>query len=161
MSVDQWKGVVRHIVSGHCLEVRGPDYRSRALYQMGTRVLIPLGVKRPRREADNSPPASAKVKETWFYTSTPHRSCRRNARLSTGTLTFCYTGIYPDKNLRICRRIIIRISVIYWNCQQRSVVVSQCHSSIHVTGHALWTCVSSGYAAATSFTRPTSFHILS
>jgi hypothetical protein len=29
------------------------------------------GVKRPRREADHSPAASAKVKEMWIYTSTP------------------------------------------------------------------------------------------
>jgi hypothetical protein len=29
------------------------------------------GVKRPGREADNSPPTSAEVKKTWTYTSTP------------------------------------------------------------------------------------------
>jgi hypothetical protein len=28
-------------------------------------------VKRPECEADHSPPTSAKVKETWIYTSTP------------------------------------------------------------------------------------------
>jgi hypothetical protein len=28
-------------------------------------------VKLPEREADNSPPASAVVKKTWIYTSTP------------------------------------------------------------------------------------------
>jgi hypothetical protein len=31
-----------------------------------------LGVKRPRREADHSPPSSADVKNAWSYTSTPH-----------------------------------------------------------------------------------------
>jgi hypothetical protein len=30
-----------------------------------------LGVKRPGREADHSPPSSAKVKNAWSYTSTP------------------------------------------------------------------------------------------
>jgi hypothetical protein len=30
-----------------------------------------LGVKRPRREADHSPPSSAEVKNAWIYTSTP------------------------------------------------------------------------------------------
>jgi hypothetical protein len=30
------------------------------------------GVKRQRREADNSPLASAEVKKMWIYTSTPH-----------------------------------------------------------------------------------------
>jgi hypothetical protein len=28
------------------------------------------GIKRPGREADHSPPTSAEVKNTWFYTST-------------------------------------------------------------------------------------------
>jgi hypothetical protein len=29
------------------------------------------GVKRPGREADHSPPASAEVKKMWIYTATP------------------------------------------------------------------------------------------
>jgi hypothetical protein len=41
-----------------------------ASYPMGTRVSFP-GVKRPGREADYSPPSSAKVKNGWSYTSTP------------------------------------------------------------------------------------------
>jgi hypothetical protein len=32
---------------------------------------LSLGVKRPRREADHSPPSSAEVKNAWSYTSTP------------------------------------------------------------------------------------------
>jgi hypothetical protein len=32
---------------------------------------LPLGVKRPGREADHSPPSSAEVKNTWSYISTP------------------------------------------------------------------------------------------
>jgi hypothetical protein len=32
---------------------------------------LPLGVKRPGREADYSPPSSAEVKNTWNYTSSP------------------------------------------------------------------------------------------
>jgi hypothetical protein len=39
-------------------------------YTMGTRDSFP-GVKRPRREADHSPPTNAKVKNMWIYTSTP------------------------------------------------------------------------------------------
>jgi hypothetical protein len=31
-----------------------------------------LEVKRPGREADNSPPAIAEVKKIWIYTSTPN-----------------------------------------------------------------------------------------
>jgi hypothetical protein len=41
-----------------------------ASYPMGTGTLS-LGVKRPRREADHSPPSSAEVKNEWSYTSTP------------------------------------------------------------------------------------------
>jgi len=32
---------------------------------------VTLGVKQPKREADHSPPSSAKVKNEWIYTSTP------------------------------------------------------------------------------------------
>jgi hypothetical protein len=32
---------------------------------------LSLGVKRPGREADHSPPSSAKVKNAWSYASTP------------------------------------------------------------------------------------------
>jgi hypothetical protein len=32
---------------------------------------LSLGVKRPWREADHSPPSSAEVKNAWSYTSTP------------------------------------------------------------------------------------------
>jgi hypothetical protein len=39
-------------------------------YPMGTRGSFP-GLKRPRREADHSPPYSAEVKNEWSYTSTP------------------------------------------------------------------------------------------
>jgi hypothetical protein len=38
-------------------------------YQMGTGGSSP-GIKRPGREADHSPPASAEVKKMWIYTST-------------------------------------------------------------------------------------------
>jgi hypothetical protein len=39
-------------------------------YPMGTRALS-LGIKRPGREACQSPPSSAEVKNAWSYTSTP------------------------------------------------------------------------------------------
>jgi hypothetical protein len=42
-----------------------------ASYPMGTRGSFPW-VKRPEREADHSPPSSAKVKNAWSYTSTHH-----------------------------------------------------------------------------------------
>jgi hypothetical protein len=32
---------------------------------------LSLGVKRPEREADHSPPSRAEVKNAWSYTSTP------------------------------------------------------------------------------------------
>jgi hypothetical protein len=33
--------------------------------------VLPPGAKRPRREADHSPPTSVEVKKMWVYTSTP------------------------------------------------------------------------------------------
>jgi hypothetical protein len=39
-------------------------------YTMGTGGSF-LGVKRPGREAEHSPPTSAEVKKMWIYTSTP------------------------------------------------------------------------------------------
>jgi len=38
-----------------------------------------LRIKRPRREADHSPPSSAELKNEWSYTSTPHASSWRGA----------------------------------------------------------------------------------
>jgi hypothetical protein len=40
---------------------------------------LSLGVKRPGREADHLPPASAEVKKMWIYTSTPPYAFRRTA----------------------------------------------------------------------------------
>jgi hypothetical protein len=43
-----------------------------ASYPMGTGGgALSLGVKRPGREADHSPPSSSDVKNAWSYTSTP------------------------------------------------------------------------------------------
>jgi hypothetical protein len=62
------------------------SFRSKPFLKPYTRTLIILqfdtiinqsyqqlssGVRRPGREADHSPPASAEVKKTWIYTSTP------------------------------------------------------------------------------------------
>jgi hypothetical protein len=44
-------------------------------------VALPLWVKRPRREADSSPPSSAVVKNAWSYTSTPQYALRRSAQI--------------------------------------------------------------------------------
>jgi hypothetical protein len=33
--------------------------------------VLSLGVKRPRCEADHSPPSSAEIRNAWSYTSTP------------------------------------------------------------------------------------------
>jgi hypothetical protein len=41
------------------------------LLSNGYEILFPPGVKRPGREADHSPPASAEVKKMWVYTTTP------------------------------------------------------------------------------------------
>jgi hypothetical protein len=42
-----------------------------ASYPMRTRALSSVGVKRPGREADHSPPSNPEVKNAWTYTFTP------------------------------------------------------------------------------------------
>jgi hypothetical protein len=44
-----------------------------AFYPVGTRGSF-LGVKRPGREADHSPPSSTEVKNAWSYTSAPQHA---------------------------------------------------------------------------------------
>jgi hypothetical protein len=48
---------------------------------------LSLGVKRPEREADHSPPSSAEVKNAWSYTSAPQHAFMawRSVKKSTGT----------------------------------------------------------------------------
>jgi len=47
-------------------------------FQSAMGALCP-GVKRPGREGDNSPPSIVEVKNSWRYTSYPHRSSWRVA----------------------------------------------------------------------------------
>jgi hypothetical protein len=53
----------------------GPGRVKNFLFSASSRPALGLtqtfaGVKRPRREADHSPPSSAEVKKMWIYTST-------------------------------------------------------------------------------------------
>jgi hypothetical protein len=48
-----------------------PALRLTQPHIQGVPGIISLGVKRPVREADHSPPYSAEVKNEWSYTSTP------------------------------------------------------------------------------------------
>jgi hypothetical protein len=52
---------------------RSPDllWGPPSLLSNGHRGALSPGVQRQGREADHSPPASAEVKKTWIYTSTP------------------------------------------------------------------------------------------
>jgi hypothetical protein len=65
-----------------------------ASYPVGNRGSF-LGVKRPRREADHSPPPTAEVKKNeWIYTSTPPIRLHGVAlKLSTGTSLLSYIVI--------------------------------------------------------------------
>jgi len=49
-----------------------------ACYPLGTGALS-RGVRRPGRDADHSPPSSAKIKNAWNCTSTPNTSSWRGA----------------------------------------------------------------------------------
>ena len=50
---------------------------------MGT---LSVGMKRPRRDSDNTLPYSRKVKNMWSQTSTQYNFSCHGAKLSTGTL---------------------------------------------------------------------------
>jgi hypothetical protein len=72
--LDEQGVVVRVLVGARILtfpchpdRLRGPP----SLLSNGHRGTLSPGVKRPWRDADHSPPTSAKVKKTWVYTSTP------------------------------------------------------------------------------------------
>jgi hypothetical protein len=55
------------------------------LLASGYRRLIPWVVKRPRREADHSPPSTAEVKNVGAMPPLPHVSLWNHNELSTGT----------------------------------------------------------------------------
>jgi hypothetical protein len=78
-----WNFSLHHSVQNGC--------GAHPAYLMGTRGFS-LGVKRPGREADHSPPSSAEVKE-WvkLYLHSPNTPPLRGAQLSTGTLPFTFT----------------------------------------------------------------------
>jgi len=50
-----------------------PDqlWGSPSLLSNGYWGLLPMGVERPGREADHSPPTNAEIKNVWSYTATP------------------------------------------------------------------------------------------
>jgi hypothetical protein len=52
---------------------------------------LSLGVKRPGREADHSPPSSADVKNAWSYTSTPQYVFMAWCLVKHGDFTFTFT----------------------------------------------------------------------
>jgi hypothetical protein len=59
------------------------------IHPMGTGTLS-LGVKRPGRETDNSPPASAEIKKMKIYTSLPYTLSWRSAKLVKHTFLPLY-----------------------------------------------------------------------
>jgi len=65
---------------------------------------LPLGIKRPGREADDSLPYSADVKNAWSYTSTPpirlHCVVLSLKHRDTFTFTFTRTDILVGRDAR-------------------------------------------------------------
>jgi hypothetical protein len=60
---------------------------------------LSLGVKRPGREADHSPPSNAEFKNVWNYTSTPQYAFM--ARCSIKAQGQLYLYLYTDKPRKI------------------------------------------------------------
>jgi hypothetical protein len=71
---------------------------------------LSLGIKRPGREADHSPPSSAEVKNAWSYNSTPKYVfmawCLVKRRYN---FTF---SVYHDHHLRVSPDDMLRLHAI-------------------------------------------------
>jgi hypothetical protein len=61
-----------HYESGNMVEIQKENIPAQIPIQWVPGPLS-LGITRPRREADHSPPSSAEVRNAWRYTSTPIR----------------------------------------------------------------------------------------
>jgi hypothetical protein len=55
-----------------------------------------LGVKRPGREADHSPPSSAEVKNVWSYTNTPQYAFMAWCSVKAQGLVYLYQDTYIE-----------------------------------------------------------------
>jgi hypothetical protein len=66
---------------------------------------LPLGVKRPEREADHLPPSSAEVKNEWSYTSTPlirfYGSATKHRDNFNFTFYVCRSKVFENRLLRV------------------------------------------------------------
>jgi hypothetical protein len=73
-----------------------PDrfWGSPSLVSNGLSGSLSLGVKRPGREADRSPPSSAEAKNPWRYISTPSTPSGRGAQLKHRIYTFTFTLLF-------------------------------------------------------------------
>jgi hypothetical protein len=76
---------------------------------------LPLGVKRPKREADHSPPSSAEVKKAWSYVSTRNTPSWRDAQLKGGRETVKFTELKVEDKYPILRVRNAKTSVIFRN----------------------------------------------
>jgi hypothetical protein len=79
-----------------------------ASYPLGNGTLSRV-VKRPRREADHSPPTSVEGKKMWIYTSTPHKFSWCSALLfplSIKLSKFKQTDRYSKVKYALCYKII-------------------------------------------------------
>jgi hypothetical protein len=66
---DSWQGQLRDVFN-FAIASRpdlGPTQRPNEWIQAA----LSLGIKRPGRQADHSPPSSAEIKNAWSYTSVP------------------------------------------------------------------------------------------
>jgi hypothetical protein len=67
---------------------------------------LPLGVKRPGRETDHSPPSSAEVKNEWSYTSTPQYAF----------MTWCLVKHRDNFTFYLlCSKVCVKIGVPFWH----------------------------------------------
>jgi hypothetical protein len=122
-----------------------------SLLSNGYHGLFPLGVERPGREADHSPPSSADVKEcVWSYTSTPPvrlHGVVLNLKKSAGTWTqnfrlVLYINIYTHLYVYILHNngYILQtcdpklVSCIYFAFARRIFIVESLYITFYYYG---------------------------
>jgi hypothetical protein len=84
------------------------------------REALSLGVKRPGREADHSPPPSAEVKNAWSYTSTPHYAFMAWCLVKHRDMDGCYF-----EKLRVTQ--LVKIFPAYYRTRRFITVFTTAH----------------------------------
>jgi hypothetical protein len=90
---------------------------------------LPLGTKRPGREADHSPPSSAEVKAgVELYLHSPNKPSCRGAHLKHKYFTFTFTFTFLPNNAANFTICLDSSSLLTYSVVQDIILKADCHS---------------------------------